>query len=184
MNFQKKKLLPFILTAIVVILDQVTKFLIVKNIAPYSKGPSFFGDFLEIWNVANPGVAFSFGDSLPLTLRKLCFVAVPLAVIILVICVYFRNNDFTKLQRWSIAGIIGGGLGNIIDRIFRPEGVIDFISVKFYGLFGFQRWPTFNVADSAVVVSGIILFISFFSTVSKEGKNKSHVTVIEEDSSK
>lgn len=183
MNFQKKKLLPFILTAVVIILDQITKFLIVKNIPLYSKGPSFFGDFLEIWHVANPGIAFSFGDSLPYILRKLCFVAAPLAVIVLVICVYFRNTEFTNLQRWSIAGILGGGFGNIIDRIFRPEGVIDFISVKFYGLFGFQRWPTFNLADSSVVVCGIILFISFFITVSKEGKNKSHAKIIEQDSS-
>ena len=39
-------------------------------------------------------------------------------------------------------GIVGGGLGNLVDRFFRKEGVVDFIDVKFYGLFGLERWPT------------------------------------------
>jgi signal peptidase II len=38
---------------------------------------------------------------------------------------------------------------------------VDFVSVKFYGLFGLERWPTFNVADSAVVVAGLALLVSF-----------------------
>ena len=92
----------------------------------------------------------------------------PLVVVGLVISIYFRNKDFNQLQRWAIMGIVGGGLGNIIDRIFRSEGVIDFIDVKFYGLFGLQRWPTFNVADAAVVVCGILLFISFIITAKKK----------------
>ena len=55
----------------------------------------------------------------------------------------------------------------IIDRIARPDGVIDFLSVKFYGLFGLERWPTFNVADSAVVVCGILLVVSGFFVAPK-----------------
>ena len=68
-------------------------------------------------------------------------------------------------------GIAGGGFGNLIDRFFRAEGVVDFIDVKFYGLFGMERWPTFNVADSAVVVCGILLIISFIVTSIKESKS-------------
>ena len=49
----------------------------------------------------------------------------------------------------------------MIDRIFRSLRVVDFISVKFYGLFGLERFPTWNVADSAVVVSVILLLLSF-----------------------
>ena len=66
------------------------------------------------------------------------------------------------------------GFGNIFDRIFRPEGVVDFIDVKFYGLFGMERFPTFNVADSFVMVCAILLVISVISQVAKEEKkNKS-----------
>jgi signal peptidase II len=73
---------------------------------------------------------------------------------------YVRSNDFTWLQRWAVAGIIGGGLGNLIDRIARPAGVVDFISVNLYGLLGLDRWPTFNIADASVVICGLILLVS------------------------
>lgn len=173
----KSKLLPFILTFVVIVLDQITKALIVKNIPIYTIGKQFFGDFIRIIHVANTGVAFSVGASWSETLRHILFLLVPVVVIILVIVVYLRNNDFTKLQRWAIAGIVGGGIGNLIDRFFRAEGVVDFIDVKWFGvtnskigLLSMQRWPTFNVADSAVVVCGILLIISFIITFSKSDK--------------
>ncbi len=165
-----KKYIPLILTAIVIIADQITKALIVKNIPLYSVGASFFGDFLRIVHVCNPGIAFSIGQGWSVAVRGILFRVIPLIVIILVIAVYIRNDDFSQLQRWAISGIIGGGLGNLIDRFFRTEGVVDFIDVKFYGLFGLDRWPTFNVADSAVVVCGILLIISFLIMLKKEKK--------------
>ena len=167
-NNLKSKLLPFILTALIIIVDQITKMLIVKNIPYATIGAQFFGDFLRIVHISNTGVAFSVGASWSETARHLLFSLLPLIVIGLVIIVSLRNDEFTKLQRWAIAGIVGGGLGNLIDRFFRSEGVVDFIDVKFYGIFGLQRWPTFNVADSAVVVCGILLIISFIITLKKE----------------
>ena len=166
----KDKILPFILTIVVIILDQITKFLIVQNIKPFSIGAQFFGDFLRIIHVSNTGVAFSMGANWGETARHILFLFIPVIVIGLVIAVYFRNNEFTKLQRWAIAGVIGGGIGNLIDRFFRPEGVVDFIDVKFFGLFGLDRWPTFNVADSAVVVCGFMLLISFIKSIIQENK--------------
>jgi signal peptidase II len=97
-----------------------------------------------------------------------------IAELVLVIVVYFRNDEFNSVQRWSICGIIGGGIGNIIDRFFRAEGVVDFIDVKFFGIFGLDRWPTFNVADAAVVVCGIILIVSFLITICKEKKDSAN----------
>lgn len=157
----KEKLLPLILALAVVLADQITKAFIVQNIPPYTIGWTFAGDFLRIVHVANKGVAFSLGSTLSQTFRSLLFSLAPLVVIILVISVYFRSKEFSFLQRWCVCGIVGGGLGNIIDRIFRPQGVIDFIDVKFYGLFGLERWPTFNVADAAIVVCGILFILSF-----------------------
>lgn len=168
----KSKLLPFTLTIVVIIMDQITKMLVVNYIQPYTIGASFFGDFLRIIHVSNTGVAFSVGATWTETIRRLLFALLPLVVIGIVIAVYFRNNDWTKLQRWAIMGIVGGGIGNLIDRIFRAEGVVDFIDVKFYGLFGLERWPTFNVADSAVVVCGILLIISFIGSIKNDKKNK------------
>ena len=168
----KEKLLPFILTIIVIVLDQITKALVVSFIPPYKIGAQFLGDFLRLIHVYNPGVAFSIGAAWPDLLRRIAFSIMPLIFLAIVIVVYMKSNDFTKLQRWAIAGIVGGGIGNLIDRIFRPEGVVDFIDVKFYGLFGMERWPTFNVADSAVVVCGILLIVSFITMTIKDIKSK------------
>ena len=166
----KSKILPITLAVVVIVLDQITKMLVVRHIPLYTIGTQFFGDFLRIIHVTNTGVAFSVGASWSETARRFLFSLIPLIVIGIVIAIYFRNNTWTKLQRWSIMGIVGGGLGNLIDRFFRAEGVVDFIDVKFYGLFGLERWPTFNVADSAVVVCGILLVISFIVTSIKESK--------------
>ena len=166
----KTKLLPFTLAIVVIVLDQITKMLVVRHIPLYSIGAQFFGDFLRIVHVSNTGVAFSVGATWSETARRLLFSLIPLIVIGIVISLYFKNNDWTKLQRWSIMGIVGGGFGNLIDRFFRAEGVVDFIDVKFYGLFGLKRWPTFNVADSAVVICGILLIISFIITFMKDTK--------------
>ena len=171
---EKKKLLPFILTGLVILADQITKAIIVALIPIYTVGANIFGDLLRIVHVANTGVAFSLGDSMPLAIRRILFAIIPLIVIVLVIVVYFRNDEFNSVQRWSICGIIGGGIGNIIDRFFRAEGVVDFIDVKFFGIFGLERWPTFNVADAAVVVCGIILIVSFLITICNEKKDSAN----------
>lgn len=92
-------------------------------------------------------------------------ILVPLALMVALCIYYFLTDELSLVQRWALCGIVGGGLGNIIDRVFRPEGVVDFLSVKFYGLFGLERWPTFNVADSSVVVCAIILVVAGFFVV-------------------
>lgn len=167
-----KKLIPFSLTVLVILADQITKILVAKNIPPYTVLWSFWDGLLRIIHVRNLGVAFSMGYSWPVFLRKLVFSLIPLVVIAYVIRVYFKSNEFSDVQRWCICGVIGGGIGNLIDRIFRPDGVVDFIDVKFFGLFGMERWPTFNIADAVIVVCGIILIISFIAMILKDTKKK------------
>ena len=154
------RLLPLILTVLVIALDQVTKAAIVAWIPLNSVGASFMDNFLRIIHVRNPAIAFSLGTTLPVELKFIIFTILPCIILpsILVFCL--TAKDLTNLQRWALMGIVGGGTGNLIDRIGRPEGVIDFIDVRFFGIFGMERWPTFNVADSSVVICGIVLAIS------------------------
>lgn len=162
---------PVILAAAIVLVDQFTKWLIVRNVPLiYETGFTIevIGDFLRIIHARNLGVAFSIGDGLPFWMRKVLFVITPVAVLIVLLLSFYRRDDVTHLQRWFLAAIIGGGIGNIIDRIFRPLGVVDFVDVRFYGLFGMERWPTFNVADSSVVVGGILLIASSFFASGEE----------------
>jgi len=158
----KNKLLPFVLTAFAVALDQISKAIIVHWPQNSLIKDVFGNEFLEIIHVRNTAIAFSLGHNLPDGLKPVLFIVLPLGVLAFLVVYYFRSNEFTPLQRWSLAGILGGGLGNLIDRIWRPDGVVDFISVKFYGFLGFSRWPTFNFADSFVVVFGILLLITVF----------------------
>jgi len=128
----------------------------------------FGNDFLHIYHVRNKALAFSLGTGIPEMLQPVVFIVLPLVVLAVLLVYYFKSSDFTRLQRWATAAIIGGGIGNLIDRIFRPDGVVDFISVKFYGIFGFERWPTFNFADSSVVIGCILLFITIIITPTKK----------------
>ena len=173
MKLDKKRTVPFLLAGIVILVDQITKAIIAFNwpIPEDRHGvliaDVFKNDFLHIYHVRNPVIAFSLGQNVPEPIRPVVFVVLPLAVLCMLMWYYFSSNDFTRLQRWATAGIIGGGMGNLIDRIFRPDGVVDFISVKFYGFLGFDRWPTFNIADSAVVVSCLLLFITILFSPKK-----------------
>jgi signal peptidase II len=161
MKFDKARFLPFLLTGIIILFDQITKSFVAAKWPIGTLIADVFGnDFLQIYHVRNKAIAFSLGQNVPDSLKPVLFIVMPLGVLCLLLWYYFSSDDFTGLQRWAVAGVIGGGIGNIIDRIFRPDGVVDFISVRFYGLFGFERWPTFNVADSGVVVCSILLFIS------------------------
>ena len=171
-SFIKKRILPLSLTALIIFVDQITKALIVKA-QPYH--PAFihdvFGnDFLWIYHVRNKAIAFSLGENLPESIKPVIFIIIPIIVLGFLIWYYFKTNEFTLLQRWVAAGIIGGGLGNMIDRVFRPDGVVDFLSVNIYNLFGMPRWPTFNIADSSVVVCCIILLFTMFFTPKKNKK--------------
>jgi len=170
-QFVKERILPLSLTAFVITLDQVTKAIIANN-WPISRAvihDVFNNDFLRIIHVRNPAIAFSIGNNFPDAIKPILFIVLPILVLGFLSWYFIKSNDFTKLQRWALAGIIGGGIGNIIDRIFRPEGVVDFIDVKFYGIFGMERWPTFNFADSSVVVCCILLFVTLFIPNKKVG---------------
>ncbi len=166
MRDNKKRYLPFLLSLSIIAADQITKALVIKYIPENTIGASFFGDFLWIVHVRNNAVAFSLGENVPVALKYVLFVFLPLIIMAAVAyAVVSKRTDgeFSSFQKWCLAGILGGGLGNLVDRIFRSLRVVDFLSVKFYGLFGLERFPTWNVADSAVVISVGLLIISIIA---------------------
>jgi signal peptidase II len=165
-NSGTNKFLPFLLTGLVIAADQLTKAFIAHNWPLRNPGGGTFikdvfgNDLLWIIHVRNKAIAFSLGNNLPAALRPALFIILPILVLAFLCWYYYRSDELSPVQRWAFAGIIGGGAGNIIDRVFRPDGVVDFISVKLYGFLGMDRWPTFNVADSSVVICGVLLFLS------------------------
>ena len=166
MNY-REKLIPFSLTGSVILLDQVTKW-IVSHTLQYGRPVKVIGDFFRLVYVKNPAIAFSLGRNLNGPFQKILFLLLPLAVLVFLFFFYFFARDLTRLQVWALAAIIGGGMSNILDRIIKGDGVVDFFDFKFYNIFGLKRWPTFNVADMTVVIAGIVLLVSFIYSEVRE----------------
>ena len=178
MKLDKARILPLTLAGFIILVDQAVKSIVVKNWPREGTliKDVFNNDLLYIYHVRNKAIAFSLGSNIPDAFKPVLFIAAPLLVLGFLLWYYLKSDEFTGLQRWAAAGIIGGGIGNIIDRIFRPEGVVDFISIKFFGIqnlrgplafLSWDRWPTFNIADSSVVVCCILLFITILSSSRK-----------------
>jgi signal peptidase II len=139
-------------TAVVVYAaDQVTKALIVANVAQGER-LDVIGDLVQLWHARNTGAAFSLFEG-----ALILFLVV--TVLALGVVAYFHRSLREKsLWLQVILGmVLGGTLGNLTDRL-RHGAVVDFVSV---GL-GNLRWPTFNVADSAIVV-GILLLVAYLT---------------------
>lgn len=164
----RKQFAPLLLTLFIFVIDQLSKWWVVSTIKEGTIEYSFLSDFLWICHVRNSAIGFSIGHSLPETAKHVLFVVLPVVVVVLLIFYLIKAEDLKPFQRWMVGGIIGGGLGNLFDRIFRVDWVVDFISVKVYGLFGFERWPTFNLADASIVVFALLLVVSFFVYGKKE----------------
>ena len=149
----------YIFVLIYVLFDQITKLIVVKNIAynSYIK----INEYLNIVNISNTGIAFSLFQG------KNIFFIVSTIIIICCLIFFIKKNKaaLTKLQIHSLLLIISGGIGNLIDRFIRGY-VIDFIDIGYKEVY---RWPSFNVADSCVCI-GVTLFIisAFFN---KDGKS-------------
>ena len=143
-----KKYLYFVLPLTYILLDQITKLLVVKNIKYYSF--ITLNDYLSIVNVSNTGIAFSMFQN-----NNIFFIVlVSLVLIYIIFFLIINNKKFTILQVNSFLLILSGGTGNLIDRIFRGA-VVDFIDIGYKEIY---RWPAFNVADFYVCI-GIMLFI-------------------------
>ncbi len=110
----------------------------------------------------NPGGAWSFLRSLPENLRRPFFLFVSSAAIVFIISVYRRLHPDQWAMRWGLPLALGGAIGNLVDRI-RYGSVIDFIDVFINYKGREMHWPTFNVADIAIVVGVLLMALDTFS---------------------
>ncbi|MBQ2893665.1 MAG: signal peptidase II [Oscillospiraceae bacterium] len=128
-------------------IDQLTKYLVVSHIALFADVP-FLPGFLGLTYVRNTGAAFSMLEG-----QRWLFIAVFAVMTVLIFWEYFKKPlPFTKLERWCIAAIYGGGVGNMIDRISRGF-VVDMIQTEFI------EFPVFNVADCFITCGCILLLV-------------------------
>jgi len=148
------------LGSLVLILDQVTKFFILKNLA-WGKIISVIPGFFDVVHVHNKGAAFGMLHTLSDSIRVPFFYFITLIAIIVIIYAFQQVDEKNKFYAYPLSLICGGVLGNVLDRI-RFGYVIDFLSVHIHDkiLFGIRlEWPAFNVADSAITVSMVLIVV-------------------------
>lgn len=170
---RKNRYLPFVLSFAIILADQISKAFIVHFIPEGEIGASLFNGWLWICHVRNDAVAFSMGSGLPTFVKYVAFILFPIFLMVLVgysVISKKVDGEFNTFQRWCLAGILGGGIGNLVDRIFRHLRVVDWISTDLNGFMEMDRFPTWNIADGSVVVSVILLLISFIVVWVKERK--------------
>jgi signal peptidase II len=138
------------LAGAVLLIDLVTKLVVVATIEP-GEDIRLLGGALYLTHLRNTGAAFSFAEGFTVLFT---LVAVAVAVVI----VRTARRLFSTGWAITLGLVLGGALGNLVDRVFRDPGflrggVVDFLSV--FGPDG-RVWPVFNVADSAIVCGGVL----------------------------
>jgi len=154
MQIHRKKYQTVLLVSSLIIgLDQLTKYIVCKLLPLHSR-IEVFRDFLNIVHIRNPGIAFGLLKQFGSQFKVLCLILVSAVVLFLLVFLITQIKKEHRLQTFSLSLILGGAIGNLIDR-FRLGEVIDFIDVHWRSIY---HWPAFNVADSAITV-GIIIIV-------------------------
>lgn len=148
MSYQYKNVYWLWLSALVISLDQITKQLVVKHLSWYEVQPLI--PHLNFVHMKNTGAAFSMFNTAPVYV----FAALGVAVSIAIIVWMRRNPSGQTLVATALALILGGALGNVIDRVTRGS-VVDF--VDFY--IGSWHFAAFNVADMAITLGAGLMIL-------------------------
>lgn len=139
----------------IILLDQVSKSYIMQTMRLHESIPILHG-FFSLTYIRNPGAAFGFLASASSSFRLLFFGLTSLAALGLLGMIFFRLRPEDWAGQISVAAILGGAVGNLLDRVRFGE-VVDFLD--FY--VGIYHWPAFNVADAAISVGVFFLALHF-----------------------
>jgi signal peptidase II len=127
-------------------LDQLTKYLVIINIEENIGKIPVIGGFFYLTHYKNEGAAWGIMEGWRVVL-------IPVTIIVSIVLAYYLVKSKNRLFKISLSMVLGGAVGNLIDRAFRSGGVVDFLDFHF----GSYNFPTFNVADSFIVIGTILL---------------------------
>lgn len=138
----------------VVIVDQITKFIVERNMRLYDPHP-VLGDFFRLTFIYNRGAAFGIHVG---GWSRVVFMVLAVVASIALWMMYRSTPWRDRARLIAIAGVTGGALGNLIDRVRSTRGVVDFLDFGVGGV----RWPVFNVADIFVTCGALVLAFSLW----------------------
>jgi signal peptidase II len=154
----------YLISLAIVLLDQLAKLLVVRSMRLGQNIPIVPG-FFDLTFVLNPGAAFSLFATLPEWIRNPFFILISVAAAVLIVAYRSRCLRENCLASVSLALILGGAIGNLIDRL-RYGVVVDFLDAHIYQ----YHWPIFNVADSAISVGVTLLLLEMLLEWRRERK--------------
>ena len=149
----------FIIALLVIGLDQLTKWFIIKNM-DLGESITVIEDFLFITSHRNSGAAWGILQG------QMWFFYVITVIVIIALIYYMKKAQKKVFFKLSLALMLGGAIGNFIDRVFRQE-VVDFIHTYIFG----YNFPIFNIADASLVV-GVGLLLIYMLIEEKMAKKK------------
>ncbi len=149
---RKVELIALAVSALLVVIDQLTKLLVVNNFKNVGDSVTVIKGVLNFTYVRNDGAVFGI-----LSDKSYVFNTITIVIVVLAVGAMLMGKISGKWLKWAASLVIAGGIGNMIDRL-RLRYVIDFIDVKLFG----DLWVwVFNVADCCVVIGCIMLIIYF-----------------------
>ncbi len=148
----------FLIIILATVLDQVTKILVLSNIDLHGSVPVISG-FFNIVHTRNRGMAFGLLNNPDPGPAFYFLTGASVLAVLFILFWFFMLKEYEKRLTPGLALILGGALGNIIDRL-RIGEVIDFLDVQI----GSYHWPAFNIADSCITVgtTWVVICLLFF----------------------
>ena len=152
-------MLKYLIALFVIALDQWTKWLIVKNME-IGESIEIINGFLYITSHRNKGAAWGILQN-----QMLFFYVITIIVVVAIIYYMQKYAKQNAMLGVALSLMLGGAIGNFIDRLYRKE-VVDFIHTYIFG----YNFPIFNIADSSLTIGVILLFIYFLFFEEKKQK--------------
>jgi signal peptidase II len=152
----KKKNYPMMIwpALLIILADQISKFAVMRYLRVHESVPVITG-FFDLVHVRNKGMAFGLLNRPDINFGSYILVAASIGAIVLLTVWFIRLKESDNFTVLTLSLILGGAVGNLIDRL-RFREVVDFLDVYI----GQYHWPAFNVADSAITVGTILLAIT------------------------
>jgi signal peptidase II len=166
----RHRLVPFLIAALVVLLDRLTKGMIKAHVSA-SDSITVIPGLLNIVHTENPGIAFGMLSNATGAWRNVLLVGFSTAVLIAISAVLLRGQ-MDSVLRTALAFILGGAFGNLYDRIVNGT-VTDFVEAHA----GQHYFPAFNVADSAITVGACLLLLDMWRARERRVSHVSEVNI-------
>lgn len=159
-------ILAIICSVLVVVIDQVSKYLVITQMEPNQIIENVIPGIINFNRIPpNSGAAFGIFQG-----QTWFLITITCLIMVVCVCMLVRKTFDSKMMFWALCLVLSGGVGNLIDRVFRGGNVVDFLE------FAFFDFPVFNIADCAVCIGAGLIVFYFVLDLIKDTKMKKQLS--------